>query len=247
MIRTVKINPMNYQSRFPGRSKQKLSSEIIDNRRLIFRITHIDNVRAIARYGLCSKNFFQYPYYRDIGANYLMQRRDSIRVPSYPRETGTLADYISFYFTPRSPMLHNVLSGKNVKCRIPPNQIVFFVSSLVTLAEVNLNFVFSDRHVLTTDDDLVYNNKLEDLDQLDWEAIEAWTDGVRSRRSFEKDKLMAQAEALVHEYVPVTTITKIVVFNEEARIRVRGEISKYATEKSWLDVPVTIERTYYYD
>lgn len=238
---------MNYHRRFPARSKQKWSSEIIDNRRLIFRITHIDNVRVIARYGLCSRNFFEYPYYRDIGANYLMQRRDLIKVPSYPRATGTLADYISFYFTPRSPMLHNVLSGRNVERRIPPNQIVFFVSSLVTLAKVNVNFVFSDRHVLTNDDNLVFNNKLEDLDQLDWEAIEAWTDGDRSRRSFEKDKLMSQAEALVYEQVLVTAISKIVVFDDEARIQVRGDMRRYATDKNWLNVPVIIERRYYHD
>lgn len=238
---------MNDQWRFPGRSKQKLSSEIIDNRRLIFRITHIDNVRVIARYGLCSRNFFEYPYYRDIGADRLMQRRDSIKVPSYPRETGTLADYVSFYFTPRSPMLHNVLSGTNVKRPFPPNQIVFFVSSLVTLVKANVNFVFSDRHVLTTDDNLVFNNKLEDLDQLDWEAIEAWTDGVRRGRSFEHDKLVSQAEALVHEQVLVTAISKIVVFDEEARIQVRDEMRRHATDKNWLDVPVIAERRYYHD
>ena len=59
---------MSYQSRFAEPLIPKLSSDIIDDRVLIFRITHIENIELIVRHGLCSKNYFEYSNYKNIGA-----------------------------------------------------------------------------------------------------------------------------------------------------------------------------------
>ncbi len=229
-----------------GQLRLNLSADIIDDRVLIFRITHIDNVSTIARYGLCSKNYFLYPHYEDIGGYQLIKKRTSVKVPNYPYETATLADFVSFYFTPCSPMLHNILRGKNVQRKLPPNEIVFMVSSIVSLAKQNVRFCFSDRHVLSSHPDPVFSDDLMDLDDhLDWDAITAWTDGRGRMNSYEYDKLVSQAEALVYEKVPTKAISKFVVYDSDSEKRVRYVIDTNARCKEFLNIPVEVDERFY--
>lgn len=128
-----------------GEGEIKISS---DEAR-IFRILHIENVASIVRYGLVSRNYFPYPKYVEIGANKLIKKRKETKIPVYP--FGTLSDYVSFYFTPSSPMLHNVLNGINVSKRRSANKIIFVESSLFELERANLDYVYSDRHILSSE------------------------------------------------------------------------------------------------
>jgi hypothetical protein len=105
----------------------------------VFRITHVDNLESILRNGLCcrSSGYFD-PNYRNIGNPELIGKRASRRVPSPPG--GTLDDYVTFYFTSRSPMLLNIKTGKGVT-PVPMEDIMVLVASLRAIAASGVPYV----------------------------------------------------------------------------------------------------------
>jgi hypothetical protein len=112
---------------------------------LIFRITHIDNVPWILDHGLHCRNSPTFdPNHRNIGNPELIERRHHRTVPIPPG--GVLSDYVPFYFTPSSIMLFNIKTGWGGVQQVPQREIVICVSSLRTLAERGIPFVFTDRH-----------------------------------------------------------------------------------------------------
>lgn len=233
--------PMSDSIRRRYFSPPSLSSEIIDGSAQVFRITHVKNVRRIVKHGMWSKGLFQYPKYTNIGSKDIIWGRDRIHIPVAPR--GKLGDYVSFYFTPRSPMLHRILLGKSVKKR-KKNEIVFFVSSLARLTEKNVKFVFSDRHV-STRGDVNFYRKFKDAENLDWKSLGAWTDKLGIPNPFRFHLLKCQAEALVYRKVPAKAITRIVVFDESTQGRVIDDIRNYANNRRWLKVDVCVDKRYY--
>jgi hypothetical protein len=82
----------------------------------IFRITHNNNLPWILDNGLhCRNSHKQDPNFVNIGLVELIDKRKSWPVPVPPK--GTLSDYVSFYFTPRSMMAYNIHTGRNVQQR----------------------------------------------------------------------------------------------------------------------------------
>ena len=101
------------------------------NRALIFRILHRDNVQLLLTHGVhCRNSKFFGSSYRNIGNADLIDKRSRRIVPIPPG--GTLSDYVPFYFTPYSPMLFNIKTGRNVAA-VPNAEIVVLVSSLPKL------------------------------------------------------------------------------------------------------------------
>jgi hypothetical protein len=74
----------------------------------------------------------------------LIGKRARRRVPIPPG--GTLADYIPFYFTPRSPMLLNIKTGYNGIVRRPNQEIAILVSSCQAMNHNGVSMLFTDRH-----------------------------------------------------------------------------------------------------
>ena len=177
----------------------------------IYHITHIRNLPNIIRDGglwcdhvVSERNLAHV----SIAYSHIKDRRSTKQVPCSVR--GVLADYVPFYFAPRSPMLYTINRG-NVKGYTdgqPP--ILHLVSSIEAVQKENLHFAFSDGHapmdISRFFDDLTY------LDQIDWEIMKAkyWADtmedGDRSRRR--------QAEFLVHQFFPLYLIEEIGVINK---------------------------------
>lgn len=78
---------------------------------LIWRIVHRDNIPWILVNGLhCSNSTTQYAEWVKIGSPELIEKRQQHPVPVGTK--GVLSDYIPFYFTPFSPMLLNIKSGR---------------------------------------------------------------------------------------------------------------------------------------
>jgi hypothetical protein len=97
-------------------------------RALIFRVTHIDNVPWILDHGIhCRTSDLLDPDYVEIGNADLIGKRTSRDVPCDPG--GALADYVPFYFTPCTPMLLNIQTGRGAPRR-PASGLVHLVSSL---------------------------------------------------------------------------------------------------------------------
>jgi hypothetical protein len=86
-------------------------SNLNPQKALIFRITHVSNVAWILANGLhCSNSGHSDPNYVPIGNSEIITRRAARIVPIAPG--GTLSDYVPFYFTPYSPMLYNIKTGR---------------------------------------------------------------------------------------------------------------------------------------
>lgn len=194
----------------------------------IFRITHRRNLPWILRNGLWAPSAqMQDPDFVPIGIPELIDSRSQRLVPLPPG--GTLADYVPFYFTPYSPMLLNIVTGRNVP-RQSKADIVILVSSLHRVHSAGRSFVFTDRHANL--DASSFSCALNDLPHMvPWSLLQA--------RDFKKDpenpdkSERYQAEALVHEHVPTDALMGVVAYNREAA----EEIRQHAAQSS-LDLPV---------
>jgi hypothetical protein len=193
-------------------------SSLTPERALIFRITHIDNVPWILSNGLhCRNSRSVDPHYREIGNRDLIDKRAHRVVPIAPG--GTLSDYIPFYFTPYSPMLFNIKTGYNGMTKTPMSEIVILASSLHTLETQGIQFVFTDRHAYLKAADDTFSSDLADLGRIDWKILQArdFKRNPDDPGKFER----YQAEALVHQHMPVSALTGLVCNGrvQEARLQ----------------------------
>lgn len=185
---------------------------------LIWRIVHRDNLAWILDNGLhCANSGVLSPNYVNIGNAELIDKRRHRVVPIAPG--GTLADYVSFYFTPFSVMMKNIHSGWGVPQR-RNEEIVILVSSLPHIQKMGLPFVFTNAHAYP--DWTNYYSDLAQLNEIDW--------GLLQRRDFKRDaddprKMERyQAEALIHRHLPVQGILGIVCYTEALKQSIEQEI-----------------------
>ncbi len=114
-------------------------------RGLLFRITHIANLPWLLMNGLhCANSTVVDPDFVAIGNPELIGKRTHRTVPLSPG--GTLADYVPFYFTPKSPMLLNIKTGRGGITQLDNDKIVILVSSCQSMAENGVTMLFTDRH-----------------------------------------------------------------------------------------------------
>jgi hypothetical protein len=158
---------------------------------LIFRITHRDNMPWILDNGMHARNGKKFDSNcRNIGNVDLIDKRSRRLVDVPPG--GTLNDYVPFYFTPYSIMMYNIKTGYGVR-QVPNDEIVIFVSSLPHVAVQGLEFVFTNQHAYPAMAE--YFTDLAQLDHIDWPLLQS--------RNFQHDpddpgkKERYQAEALI--------------------------------------------------
>jgi len=202
---------------------------------LIFRITHRDNLPWILDHGFHAGNgAVTDPNFRNIGNVDLIGKRNRRRVQVGPG--GTLSDYVPFYFTPFSIMMYNIHTGYNVP-RVPNEDILIFVSSLVRIEELHIPFVFTNQHAYPAMAN--YYTDLDDLDEVDWALL--------NRRDFQHDpddpgkKERYQAEALIWKHVPLKALLGISGCNQTVDEYVKTELAKRR-----LDVKSTLQGNWYF-
>lgn len=146
-------------------------------------------------------------------------------------------DYVPFYFTSRSPMLLNIKTGKGVTA-VPMEEIMIFVTSLHTLAERGIRFVFTDRHAYLQI--AHFSSDLSELTtRIDWSILQ--------NSDFKYDPQVLgkmeryQAEALVYKALPFDHIAGVLIYNEEQATRIRSMIGSagYST-------PVKVDRRFFF-
>lgn len=201
---------------------------------LIWRILHRDNLQWVLQNGIhCGNSDVRSPQWVSIGNAELIAKRAARQISMAPG--GTLGDYVPFYFTPFSVMLRNIHTGWNGIKAIPNDDIVILVSSLRRVRELGLPFLFTDSHAYSG---LArFFDDLADLDQIDWSLLQ--------RRDFKRDpedpgKLERyQAEALVHEHVPLSALLGIVCHTDVVRADIESKMQSLGvalpvhTRPSW--------------
>ncbi len=183
---------------------------------LIWRIVHRDNIPWILDNGLhCGSSKISSPSWVPIGNSELISKRSAHPVPLQPH--GYLNDYVPFYFTPFSPMLLNIKSGRGVVQR-NNDEIVILVSSLHRVRELGLDYVFTDMHAYYQWS--TFYKDPEHLNQIDWAILQSrdFSRDINDPAKFER----YQAEALVHRHCPVSALQGIICYDSQVEQQIRN-------------------------
>lgn len=203
---------------------------------LIWRIVHRDNLPWMLINGLhCRSSEVRDPNYVSIGNPDLISKRATRSVPLPPG--GVLNDYVPFYFTPFSPMLRNINTGWGGIRKRPNEEILILVSSLHHVAARNRSYLFTDGHAYPPQTN--YYSNLADLDKIDWSILQA--------RNFKRDPEdpakfeRYQAEALVHQHLPISDLLGIVCYTEEMKANIEHQLAAHR-----LEMPVYARTGWYF-
>jgi hypothetical protein len=204
----------------------------------IYHITHIGNLESIIQNeGLwCDNKVHQHRIgSMDIAHGNIKSRRARTRVPVGAQ--GTLADYVPFYFAPRSPMLYVISRGGVEGYTGDQDGILHLVSYAEYVQSQNIPFTFTDGHAI-----MIYSSffdDLEDLDNVDWDIMQDryWHDTAEDMDR----KRRRQAEFLVHDFFPWSLIVEIGVMNDRIKEQVETILdnSEHRPE-------IAIRRNWYY-
>ena len=203
----------------------------------VYHITHVDNIASMAQTGVvrCDRGCSA----RDInpvGIAYAGLKAKRAEWPVKVARGGTLADYVPFYFAPRSPMLYAINGGFVAGYEEGQAEVAHLVLAAEDIAAPG-SFAITDGHAatpLTTQ----YED-LRDLDKISWPIMceKYWSDtdddGDRKRRR--------QAEFLVWGAVPFEAVRVIGVMTTTIAERVRADLSGSAHVP-----PVVVRSDWYY-
>lgn len=182
----------------------------VEPRALLYHFTHVDNLSAI----LDSKRLVADGVTResglvtDVGDRDVKASQRARAVPIPPG--GVVADYVPFYFAPRSPMMFRIACDHRdaVPGRYPggDDPLVYLMTSVDLLGPLGAAWIATDGNAASSVTEFTSNpTALRDL--IDWPLMEAtcWhntpEDLDRQRRRM--------AELLVHREFPVELITGI--------------------------------------
>jgi len=202
----------------------------------IYHITHIANLPEIIINGglYCDAEMVRRGLQvQCIAYSELKERRSRTSVPV--SEGGTLADYVPFYFTNRSPMLFAIHTNSVKSYCDGQGEIVYLVSSAEKIDEKGLPFCFTDGHAVEAYTE--FYSATKDLQQVDWEVIENWS--WRNRDDDTDRKRRKQAEFLVHNFFPWELVDKIGVIDDRMKSKVTSIVSAcshkplISTESGW--------------
>lgn len=192
--------------------------------RYLFHFTDIRNLDSIIRNGvLCTnENNKRGIEHHNIANKTIQERRASMDVPVGPR--GKVHDYVPFYFSSMNPMLLKKLNEKNVDQQF----IVYFCVKIQRLEKDDA--VFTDASANTNEPPTFYDD-VDDLDKLNWQAIDKKSWGVVS----DEERHKKMAEALIHKRVDIREIDAILVFNDGIK-----EAVKIVFEENGIESPAII-------
>ncbi|WP_320837102.1 DUF4433 domain-containing protein [Zhongshania sp.] len=185
---------------------------------LIWRITHRQNIPWILANGLYAGN--SAPHFDDwvtIGNEDLIGRRAHRHVPLPPG--GVLNDYVPFYFTPFSPMMYNIYTGRGGVRSVTNSDIVILVSDLHKVSSMGLPFVFTDRHAYPVT--ARYFNNLASLPEIDWPLLQ---DRNFRRNPDDPEQIERyQAEALIHHHLPIQALLGAVCYTPQVQLDLQAQ------------------------
>lgn len=184
----------------------------------IWRIVHRDNLPWLLANGIHARSSLAHdPNYVNIGNRELILRRTTRVIPIPP--SGTLNDYVPFYFTPFSPMMYNIHTGRGEVTRRSNDEICILVSSLHRVARIEIPFVFSDRHAYTAM--AKFSSSIGDLGVIDWPLLQARN---FARSSDDPEQIERyQAEALVYKHLPIEGLIGVVCYTEQVKLSIESQ------------------------
>lgn len=173
----------------------------------------------------------------EVGHHDIKARRRHRVVPT--AQGGVVADYVPFYFAPRSPMLFVIDRGRVPTYDQGCEAIVYLVTSIQQLAAAGLAPIMSDRNAVLAHASFS-EASADKLDEgIDWRLMQAkmWNDtGEEPDR---KERRMA--ECLVHSAVSWASISEVVTKTDRVADEARRTI-----EASGHTTPVIVRPDWYF-
>ncbi|MDI6804073.1 MAG: DUF4433 domain-containing protein [Bacteroidota bacterium] len=181
---------------------------------LIFRIIHKDNLDYMLQSGklVTSSHPDHDPNYKPIGETTLIQSRKAKPIIIGGKNCGTLGDYIPFFFGQRPVMLYAIQEGYYVQ-KLPPQEIVYIVSSLDKLKQFRCKYLFTDGHAYTELSQFFDNDA--DLNNIDWSTV--YSNKWNNTPSDPDRKRRKQAECLIKYEIPIDALIFFVVYNKSCK------------------------------
>ncbi|MBC7554061.1 MAG: DUF4433 domain-containing protein [Taibaiella sp.] len=192
------------------------------SRKYCYRICHVRNLPHILACGLCTKHHPDAdPDFIQIGNPGIISVRDDTRVKI--SHYGNIGDYVPFYFTPRSIMQYNIVTGY-WEPEVPKlnRQYLLVIECRIEVLAGLERFLFTDGQAnaaVTT-----HYNDLQYISAIDWLNIQHGH-FHKSDGDFDRPRRY-QAEFLVHHHVPVESINALFVHNEKAATFVKEKLKE---------------------
>jgi hypothetical protein len=231
VVRTGTTTPVN----MPDQSTSEHGNwKINPANPLLYRMTRIELVEPILRLGRLSapssRDIPEYDSY-PLGKPNMIEKRNTKEVSVQP--SGTLQDYVAFYFAPRSPMLYSIKNNVSDGVSCSQAQIIYWVTCFDKLQSAR--WVFTDRNATTNY--VNYYNSVDDFNKIDFELMKAkyWKDIPEDRTRKER----RAAEFLVFESIPVSSFLGLAAMNDTQRDNLQALVDKYklslhvATRPDW--------------
>lgn len=166
---------------------------------ILYHFTHIDHLASILQHGLFSDTEAQARELitHEAGDQGIKKQRQGRPVPFAPG--GVVADYVPFYFAPRSPMLYVISKGGVATYTQSQDELVYLGTSVERLLELGLRPIFSRRNAALVNAEF-FTDPAELANKIDWSLMK---DRIWKNTDEDLDrKARRAAECLVHECVP---------------------------------------------
>jgi hypothetical protein len=188
----------------------------------VMHFTHVTHLGAIAREGLVADTVARrsHSFQVEVGNQGIKEARRRRRVLVPPH--GVVADYVPFYYAPRSPMMFAIEKGNVPTYQDGCDDLVYLLSSVERMVELNLPVLFTDRNAVLGF--ATYTADPADLDELiDWPLMRAryWNDTPEQPDRRER----RMAECLVHRRVPWEAFSLVVARTQACRTRAERELA----------------------
>ncbi|HBB01206.1 MAG TPA: hypothetical protein DCZ19_09085 [Porphyromonadaceae bacterium] len=195
---------------------------INEQKRYCYRITHINNLPLLLQNGIVNKHHPNASkHFMEIGNPEIIdvRRAKPVRISNY----GIIGDYVPFYFTPKSIMLFNIITGYHhpIVPKRNKNEILVIRCLIEVLANLPKWF-FTDGQ----GNDMISNhyNNLADLIQIDWDCIQQ-SNFSKNDGDYDRPRRY-QAEFLVYNEVPLEYIESLNVYDQITADRVNNLLNK---------------------
>ncbi|MFI7004223.1 DUF4433 domain-containing protein [Nocardia sp. NPDC050175] len=183
----------------------------------MLHFTHISHLPKICESGLLADSRAQQAGVIDheVGNLGIKKNRRFRSVPV--SRGGAVADYVPFYFAPRSPMMYAIHKGNVETYNGDHGDLIYLRTTVERLVTHNLQPVFTDRNAAL--EIARFSDDIAELDtMIDWPLMTArmWNNTADDQDRRER----RMAECLVHGRVPWSAFTEVVVQSKDHATRI---------------------------
>jgi hypothetical protein len=206
------------------------------NKAFCYRVTHRDNLAHILQHGLVNKKHENAdPNFVAIGNPEIIDVRSTtaVNLEGY----GFIGEYVPFYFTPRSIMLYNILTGYFAP-KVPrrSEEEIIVLRCLIEVLVQQGRWFFTDGQA--NDEETSHFANVKDLNKIDWNCIQS-SNFTKSDGDYDRQRRY-QAEFLLYDSVSISCVESISVYSDNMKAWTQKQVN--AAGKM---IPVHVRKDYF--